>query len=158
MFLNASSFRVNVSNKGKLLYFTMIINADDKGFVDTTNNLIQSLNDNDKEFRNEINMQLLDNDYTSALQELIEKGYVYEFRDNHNNKIHLIRHWFLHNKLVKGLWTNYGNFSAMVELKNNEYHKKPLKENNINQENTNQDITNQDNIGDEELMGFFKDR
>ena len=87
-FINASSFKVNLSNKAKLLYVYMFVNADDKGFVDTTNEIIESLTKNDTDFRNEINMALLNNDYPSALVELISKGLVYEFRDNHNNRIH----------------------------------------------------------------------
>ena len=35
-FLNASKFKTRLSNKAKLLYMYMFINADDKGFVDTT--------------------------------------------------------------------------------------------------------------------------
>lgn len=136
-FINASSFKVNLSNKAKLLYVYMFVNADDKGFVDTTNEIIESLTKNDTDFRNEINLELLDNDYNSALVELISKGLIYEFRDNHNNRIHLIRHWYFHNKMVKGLWTNYGGLLEKVHVCNNEYFmgKKPLKENNINENN-----------------------
>ena len=76
--------------------------------------------------------------------ELKEKGLVYEFKDNHCNMIHLIRHWYYHNQLKKGLWTNYLNFLSLVEIKNNEYvFKKPLKEDNsnkLNQDNINQDM------------------
>lgn len=141
-FTNASSFKVNISNKGKLLYFFMFTNADDKGFVDTTNEIIDSLTKNDETFRNEINMALLNNDYKSALQELIDKGLIYEFVDNHNNYIYLIRHWYYHNKLTKGLWTNYGNFLNKVYVSNNEYilGKKPLKEDKLNEDNINNDI------------------
>ena len=136
-FINASSFKVNLSNKAKLLYVYMFVNADDKGFVDTTNEIIESLTKNDTDFRNEINLELLENDYNSALVELISKGLIYEFRDNHNNRIHLIRHWYFHNKMVKGLWTNYGGLLEKVHVSNNEYFmgKKPLKENNINESN-----------------------
>lgn len=141
-FINASSFKVNLSNKAKLLYVYMFVNADDKGFVDTTNEIIESLTKNDTDFRNEINMALLNNDYPSALVELISKGLVYEFRDNHNNRIHLIRHWYFHNKMVKGLWTNYGGLLEKVHVSNNEYFmgKKPLKENNINETIVDNDI------------------
>ena len=135
-FLNASSFKVNLSNKAKLLYLFMFANADDKGFVDTTNEIIQSLEENDKAFEPNINMSLLGNDYNSALDQLVNNGLLYEFTDNHQNHIYLIRHWYLHNKMLKGLWTNYGAFYKQVEVIENEYVKrKETKENNnINKE------------------------
>lgn len=131
-FICASSFKVNVSNKGKLLYLLMFTSGDDRGFVDTTNDIINALTTNEKEVENTTSLALLENDYNSALNELIDKGYLYEFKDNHGNRVHLIRHWFYHNKLVKGLWTNYRNFLDMVYLENNEYKlgPKPLKEEN----------------------------
>lgn len=151
-FLNAGSFKVNVSNKGKLLYLSMLTNADDCGFVDSTNDIINALETNDNEFEKTENMALLENTYQTALQELLDKGLIYEFVDNHQNKVHLIRHWFYHNKWKMGLWTNYQNFRDNVYVSKNKYilGKKPLKEdkeNNINQDNTNEDITD-----------LFKDR
>lgn len=137
-FLNASSFKVNVSNKGKLLYMMMILNGDDRGFVDSTNDLINALTTCEKEFDNTISLDLLENTYNSALQELLDKGYLYEFKDNHNNKVHLVRHWFFHNKYVKNLWTNYKNFLELVHLENSEYilnSVKPLKEDKENKLN-----------------------
>ena len=148
-FINAGSFKVNVSNKAKLLYLYMFTNADDKGFVDTTKDLINALMTNDNNFTRTENTSLLEDTYDSALQELLEKGLIYEFSDNHYNKVHLIRHWFYHNKMIKGLWTNYRNFEERVYIKNNEYligEKKPLKENNINQDNINQDILKEDKV------------
>lgn len=131
-FINASSFRTNVSNKGKLLYMFMFLNGDDRGFVDTTNDIINALEKNDNEYTKEVNLTLLGNDYKCALNELIDKGYLYQFEDNHNNRVHLIRHWFLHNKYKQGLWTNYRTFLELVYLENGEYKlgKKPLKEDN----------------------------
>lgn len=139
-FLCAGSFRNNVSNKGKLLYYQMLVSADDRGFVDTTNDIIKCLTDNDLEFDKSISLELLENTYTSALNELIDKGYLLEFIDNHQNKIHLIRHFFIHNKYAKGLWTNYKKFLDEVELKDYEYVRKPIiKESNIKQDNIKQD-------------------
>ncbi len=145
-FLNAGSFKVNVSNKAKLLYLSMLFAADDLGFVDNTQDLINSLKLNDSVFEKNENMSLLENTYETALQDLLDKGYLYEFKDSHYNRVYLIRHWFFHNKLKKGLWTNYGSFRDMVYLKNNEYifGKKPLKEDNINETNVNQDKPNID--------------
>lgn len=152
-FLNAASFKVNISNKAKLLYLMMIVSADDKGFVDTTNDLISTLTNNEKEFNDTISLELLENTFTSALEELKDKGYIYEFVDNHKNKIHLIRHWFFHNKLIKGLWTNYRSFLEQTYLEENEYKlgKKPLKEdNNINQNKPKQYKPNKNNKVDDE--------
>ena len=73
---------------------------------------------------------------------------LYEFINNHKDKIYLIRHWHFHNKLIKGLWTNYGKFYKLVKLEDDEYHlktkeelNKPYKENNIN--------INENNIGND---------
>lgn len=149
-FILAGSFKVNVSNKGKLLYMMMCMSADDRGFVDTTNDLINALTQNEKEFDNTVSLDLLENTYESALNELISKGYLYEFSDNHHNKVHLIRHFFFHNKLIKGLWTNYKKFLNEVELVENEYVMKThLKESNTNQIKTNQIKTNESNPLDE---------
>lgn len=140
-FINAGSFKINVSNRAKLLYLLMFANADDRGFVDTTQNLIKTLEDNDQEFDKVERLELLENTYNTALSELLEKGYVYEFKDNHNNRVHLIRHWFYHNKMIKGLWTNYRNFLNQVYLQDNEYllGKKPLKEDKIKESSSIED-------------------
>ena len=118
----------------------LLTSADDKGYVDTANDLINALTSNEKDFGSPITLDLLENTYNSALNELIDKGYIYEFKDNHNNKVYLIRHWFYHNKLIKGLWTNYRNFDNQVHIEGNEYilGKKPLKEDKINQDKSNQ--------------------
>ena len=143
-FLNSGSFKCNVSNKAKLLYLMMIINGDDLGFVDTTHEIINTLEENDKIFNNSVSLELLDTTYKSALGELISKGYLYEFSDKHLNKVHLIRAWFLHNKWKDHLWTSYWNYYKQVQIKNGEYVMKPLKEdNNTNQSNINQDTINQ---------------
>lgn len=158
-FLNAGSFKVNVSNRAKLLYFMMVVNADDRGFVDTTNDLINTLEKNDNDLDKVERLELLENTYNTALIELIDKGYIYEFKDNHENKVHLIRHWYYHNKYVKGLWTNYRTFLNEVHLENDKYvlgSKKPLKENNINETNVNEMKLNENK--EEDVLDFFKER
>ena len=144
-FINAASFKINVSNRAKLLYLMMLMSGDDRGFVDTTQDLINALEKNDNELDKVERLELLENTYNTALNELIEKGYLYEFKDNHSNKVHLVRHWFYHNKYKVGLWTNYRNFLDMVHLENNEYilGKKPLKEDKIKETNTNESKPNQ---------------
>lgn len=160
-FVNASSFKVNVSNRAKLLYLMMITNGDDRGFVDSVQDLINALTNNEKEFDNTISLELLENTYNSALQELLDKGYIYEFKDSHSNRVYLIRHWFYHNKYKTGLWTNYKSFFEQVHLENNEYvmGKKPLKEDKLNETNTNQTKPNQeDEVSDKEfneVMAYF---
>ena len=134
-FLQAGAFKNGISNKAKLLYHEMLFNGDDKGFVDTVQDIITTLEKNDELFNKTIPLELLENTYNSAIQELIDMGYVYEFKDNHGNRIYLIRHWFYHNKLCKGLWTNYNNFLKLVCLENNEYKLKPFKEVKENKEN-----------------------
>lgn len=153
-FINAGSFKVNISNKAKLLYLLMFTSGDDCGFVDTTEDIINALTKNENEFSNVVSLELLENTYKTALEELKDKGLVYEFKDNHLNKVHLIRHWFFHNKLIKGLWTNYKNFKDLVEIKNNEYvfRKEPLKENNINENKP-----NENNVSEEQLEKILKE-
>lgn len=151
-FVNASSFKVNMSNRAKLLYLFMIFSADDRGFVDTTQDLINALEQNDNEYESEkVSLELLDNTYKSALDELLEKGYLYEFVDNHHNRVYLIRHWYYHNRYMKGLWTNYHCFLEQVSLTNGKYNmrKKPLKENKRKETNINEN--NENEISDEEI-------
>lgn len=153
-FLNAGSFKVNISNKAKLLYLMMIISADDRGFVDTTEDVINALTKNDNDFDKVERLELLENTYHTALVELINRGYLYEFKDNHSNRIYLIRHWFFHNKFIKGLWTNYRDFLNQVHLESDKYvmgSKKPLKEDNINETNVNENK-------EENIVDFFKER
>ena len=151
-FVNASSFKNNVSNKAQLLYLSMIFKGDDLGFVDTTRNIIESLKDNDNTFTKTENLSLLENTYESALQELISNGYLYEFTDKHQNKIHLIRHWFFHNKYKQGLWTNYQAFRKQVYLENGEYLMgKPKKENN-KENKIKQDKINEYKVSEETIQ------
>ena len=144
-FINAMS----VSNKAKLLYVYMFVNADDLGFVSNVSNIITLLTSNEGE---NISLELLNNDYNSALSELGNMGLLYKFTDRHGNSAYLIRHWFIHNKWKKDLRTNYFNFRSLVKLEDYEYHlKESSKERvklNIKQININQDNTKQDNWGD----------
>ena len=144
-FINAMS----VSNKAKLLYVYMFVNADDLGFVSNVSNIITLLTSNEGE---NISLELLNNDYNSALTELGNMGLLYKFTDRHGNSAYLIRHWFIHNKWKKDLRTNYFNFRSLVKLEDYEYHlKESSKERvklNIKQSNINQDNTKQDNWGD----------
>ena len=171
-FLDTEAFNDKISNKAKLLYYQMFINGDDRGFVGNTNTIIETLKKNDDNFVDVVNMSLLENDYPNALYELINKGYLYEFRDNHENKVHLIRHWFVHNKYRKGLWTNYGSFLKQVQLdESGKYVLKEthLKENKLNESNVNEiklneleqnnneeneELDNEDNVEEENTYTF----
>ena len=82
-FVNAASFKNNLSNRAKLLYLMMFVNADDRGFVDTTQDLINTLEKNDNEMDKNVSLELLENTYKTAIGELVVKGLVYEFKDNH---------------------------------------------------------------------------
>lgn len=115
-FINASSF-VNLSNKAKLLYIFMFASADDIGFVDNANNIIDLLTKNDTNQ----SLELLNNDYNSALEELGQIGLLYRFTNRHGHSVYLIRHWFMHNRWKKGLLSNYGKYRGLVELKDYEY-------------------------------------
>ena len=141
-FINAMS----VSNKAKLLYVYMFVNADDLGFVSNVNSIITLLTSNEGA---NISLELLNNDYNSALAELVSMRLLYRFTDRHGNSAYLIRHWFIHNKYKKDLRTNYFNFRSLVRLEDYEYHlKESSKERvklNINESNINHDNTNQSN-------------
>lgn len=98
-FVNASSFKLKTSNRAKLLYFFMLSSADDKGFIDNADELIELLDSNDRKFGNESNAMLMPESFETALDELLDKSLLYKFEDRHNNKIYLIKHWFLHNQI-----------------------------------------------------------
>lgn len=100
-FVNASSFKLKTSNRAKLLYFFMLSNADDKGFVDNADELVELLDSNDRKFGNSSGAILMPENFQTALDELIDKSLLYKFEDKHNNKIYLIKHWYYHNQMPK---------------------------------------------------------
>lgn len=120
-FLNASKFKTRLSNKAKLLYFYMFLNADDKGFVDTTEEIMDTLTNNDVNFHSQGSLDLIENTYHSSLIELITNGLVYEFLNHHNEKTHLIRHWHFHNVMLKNPYSNYNSLLKRVKMIDNEY-------------------------------------
>ena len=152
-FLNEYGFQ-RLPNKAKLLYYQMITRADNKGFIGSTSEIIENLSKKDE---TECIKEETTNDYIKALVELISNGFLYEFKDNYGNAIHLIRHWFVHNKFIKGLSTNYAKFLYRVELIDGVYHLKEeethLKENKTKQNKTkqNKDISNNNLLNNEEL-------
>lgn len=153
-FINASSFKVKLSNKAKLMYLYLITNADDKGFVTNALESAKLLQDIESEQNNN---SLVEFTYENALEELVNGGLCYRFTDNHDNDTYLIRHWFYHNKLVKGLESNFQSLLKKVELVDNEWQirKKPLKENKDNENNEN--INNETEINEIEEELDFKD-
>lgn len=135
-FLNVSGFLSNLSNKGKLLYFMFLTNADDKGFVGNGKDIANILDQCEENFDN----VLFQVKYSDAITELVEKRLLLEFVDKVGNKTYLIKHWFFHNTNQKFLSTNFISYLAKVELVDNEYRlktqqedkrQKPLKENEI---------------------------
>lgn len=126
-FLNVGGFLDNISNKAKLVYFMFIVNADDKGFVGNGVKLARGLDQCEEDFEN----TLFTYKYVDSIKELLDKGFIYEFVDKHNNKTFLIRHWFMHNKEQPYLTTNFISYLAKVEVINGEYHWKNNKEKNL---------------------------
>ena len=143
-FFNASSFKVKLTNKAKLMYLYLITNADDKGFVANALETARMLQDLENETENN---SLVMFTYENALDELVENGLCYRFTDNYDNDTYLIRHWFYHNKLVKGLDTNFQTLLKKVELIDNKWQmrKKPLKENKESKENNVNNTNNENN-------------
>lgn len=109
---------MEVSNKALLLYLMFFLHADDMGFVGKGNKIIKLLNDKEKE---ETNNALIPFTYDEALVELINKGLLLEFTNNHNDKIYLVRQWFYHNKFLDRMETNYESLLSLVDLIDNEY-------------------------------------
>lgn len=128
-FINASAFKVKLSNKAKLMYLYLITNGDDMGFVANALETAKILQNVETD-----NNGLVETTYEDSIEELVKSGHIFRFTDKHQNDIILVRHWFYHNKLVKGLETNYKSLLKQVELIDNEWQirKKPLKENKIN--------------------------
>ena len=101
----------------------MFASADDKGFCDNTELIIDILNQEQI-----VNNGLLQDDYKVALNELVDKGLLYRFTGKHNNSVYLIRHWYLHNKYKDHLHTNYYKYLKLVMLEENKYVWKPKEE------------------------------
>lgn len=144
-FVNSGSFS-KISNKAKLLYLMFLLNADDKGFVDNSNDIIEKLNRSDMERGdNSSSLLLLNNDYVSALNELIERGYLIAFANNHGDFIYLVSHWYFHQEYTSKTKTNYYNFFQQVQVVNGQYEKreKPLKEKKLKEININENNINE---------------
>lgn len=123
------------SNKAKLLYFYFFINADDYGFVGNSAKIIKSLNEQEED-----NNALVQYTYEIAANELVDRGFLLKFTDNHQNNIYLIRHFFIHNKYnPKYISTNYFSLRAKVELVDGCWE---LKENHLRKENKENQQTN----------------
>ncbi len=121
-FTLAESFKMNLSNKSKLLYFYIVISSDDRGFCDNVKELVILLNQNDNEFLNASG--LVEYDYKSALQDLLERGYLIWITDNHRNDIYLVRHWYVHNLIPKDRVneSRYESYLSLFEINDeNEY-------------------------------------
>lgn len=102
-FLNSGSF-AQLTNNAKLLYMFMLTNADDKGFCDRTELIMENLQ--------------IGND---ALSELVNKGLLFQFKGNYENCVYLIRHWYYHNQYRDKLYTTYYKFLKKVILEDNKY-------------------------------------
>ena len=108
-FVNAGQFKLKITNQGKLLYFYIMSNADDKGFCDNVDEITVVLNSMEQS-------GLLEKSYDIALKELLDKGYLYSFSDKYDNHVYLVRHWFLHNQIPKDRTTdsNYEKYLTKV--------------------------------------------
>ena len=119
-FLLNGSF-AKLPNKTKLLYLMLFFHADDRGFVGNAELVVDDLEKNDSEYDKSISLELIQTTYQSAITDLVNQGYLFEFRDNHSNSVYLIRHFFYHNKYYSKAWTNYKRFLRLVKLVDNEY-------------------------------------
>ena len=133
------------SNKAKLLYFYLFINADDMGFVGNADKVIKNLNEESKEENG-----LVEYKFENAADELVNKGYLFRFGDNHGNQILLIRHFFMHNKYnSRYCTTNYLSLRSKVELIDGCYEMKTnIKESKSNKTNNTNKSNNESNDND----------
>lgn len=133
------------SNKAKLLYFYLFINADDMGFVGNADKVIKSLNEESEEENG-----LVEYKFENAADELVNKGYLFRFGDNHGNQILLIRHFFMHNKYnSRYCTTNYFSLRSKVELIDGCYEMKThIKESKSNKTNNTNKSNNESNDND----------
>ena len=102
-----------LTNRALLLYYSFITWADSMGAVGEAEvilTLLQAKADNE----GDTGVGLVKTDYRSALDELVEKGLVYEVKLTGGNAVYIIKHWWLHNKWRKYLKTNY--FKAINEF------------------------------------------
>ena len=106
---------MEVTNKAKLLYLFFMFNADDLGFVGNGKKVVSNLQNE------EVEVGIAQETFKDALFSLVDKGLVYAFENNYGDTIYLVRHWFLHNKWKRGLWTNYKSLTKKVKLVDNEY-------------------------------------
>ena len=114
---------VNLTNRALLLYHQLIVWADSMGAIGETEiiiTLLQHKADNE----GDMGMGLIKTDYHSALDELIEKGLVYEVQLTSGNKVHIIKHWWLHNKWKKYLKSNYFKAINQFYIEAGEYRPK----------------------------------
>ena len=105
---------MEVSNKAKLLYLMFFINADDKGFVGNASKIIEGLESNEESID-------IANNYNNALDDLVQKGLLFAFTNNHGGYVYLIRHWYYHNKYYSKAWTNYKRLLKRVRIEDGEY-------------------------------------
>ena len=128
------AFDNKMSNNAKLLYFTLIINADDMGFVGNADKIISDL---DNDLKNDDPGMLFKLNFQNAADDLVNRGFCYRFVDKYQNQTLLIRHWFTHNKYQKFLGTNFVSYLAQVDLVNGVYEKKSdtKEKNNTNKTN-----------------------
>ena len=132
-FFIKGAFDNKMSNNAKLLYFSLIINADDMGFVGNADKIIKDLNE---DLINDDPSLLFKLKFENAADELVDRGLCYRFYDKHQNQTLLIRHWFVHNKWQKFLTTNFISYHSQVELIDNCYEmKNPYKGKEINKTN-----------------------
>lgn len=98
-FCNSSAF-TKLSSGAKMLYYSILLNADDIGFIDSVEDLIK---------RDGLNNQ--------ASEELVLKGLLLQFNNHHGDSVYLVKHWFMHNKWKDRLYSRYYKLLTENNLK-----------------------------------------
>ena len=112
-----------LTNRALLLYYSFITWADSMGAVGEAEvilTLLQAKADNE----GDTGVGLVKTDYRSALDELVEKGLVYEVKLTGGNAVYIIKHWWLHNKWRKYLKSNFYKAINQFYIEAGEYRPK----------------------------------
>ena len=129
-----------LTNRALLLYYSFITWADSMGAVGEAEvilTLLQAKADNE----GDTGVGLVKTDYRSALDELVEKGLVYEVKLTGGNAVYIIKHWWLHNKWRKYLKSNFYKAINQFYIEAGEYRPKNERKKSKTKESEEEQVT-----------------
>jgi hypothetical protein len=129
-----------LTNRALLLYYSFITWADSMGAVGEAEvilTLLQAKADNE----GDTGVGLVKTDYRSALDELVEKGLIYEVKLTGGNAVYIIKHWWLHNKWRKYLKSNFYKAINQFYIEAGEYRPKNERKKSRTKESEEEQVT-----------------